>query len=154
VAFARRHMPPPRTNFEKLQDILQKRKGLTLDVSSSGALAASLDKCIVRFISPLIADCGPIYHAIIGSPRTCLQHASAHHGNAVYAVGRVLLLRQRRTRYLRPLWSRKLHLHSFYESDQEICRYAPLPACSHPLTNFSPPHRCACPSPTLGSHRV
>jgi hypothetical protein len=41
-------MPPPKTNFEKLQDILQKRKGLTLDVSSSGALAASLDKCIVR----------------------------------------------------------------------------------------------------------
>jgi len=39
-------MPPPRTNFEKLQDILQKRKGLTLDVTSSGALAASLDKCL------------------------------------------------------------------------------------------------------------
>ena len=47
---ARRHMPPPRANFEKLQDILQKRKGLTLDVSSSGALATSLDKCLVRFI--------------------------------------------------------------------------------------------------------
>lgn len=44
----RRHLPPPRTNFEKLQDILQKRKGFTLDVSSSGALAASLDKCVVR----------------------------------------------------------------------------------------------------------
>ena len=43
----RRHMPPPKTNFEKLEDILKKRKGLTLDVSSSGALAASLDKCIV-----------------------------------------------------------------------------------------------------------
>lgn len=35
-------------NFEKLQDILMKRKGMTLDVSSSGALAASLDKCTVR----------------------------------------------------------------------------------------------------------
>lgn len=44
----RRHLPPPRTNFEKLQDILKKRKGMVLDVSSSGALAASLDKCIVR----------------------------------------------------------------------------------------------------------
>lgn len=43
----RRHLPPPHTNFEKLQDILRKRKGLTLDVSSSGALAASLDKCVV-----------------------------------------------------------------------------------------------------------
>lgn len=48
----RRHLPPPRTNFEKLQDILLKRKGMTLDVSSSGALAASLDKCVVR---PLIS---------------------------------------------------------------------------------------------------
>ncbi|KAI0758758.1 RNB-domain-containing protein [Fomes fomentarius] len=45
TAVLRRHLPPPRTNFEKLQDILNKRKGMTLDVSSSGALAASLDKC-------------------------------------------------------------------------------------------------------------
>ncbi|KAI0683293.1 RNB-domain-containing protein [Cytidiella melzeri] len=42
----RRHLPPPSTNFEKLQDILKKRKGMSLDVSSSGALAASLDKCL------------------------------------------------------------------------------------------------------------
>lgn len=42
-------MPPPKTNFEKLQDVLMKRKDFTLDVSSSGALAASLDKCVVRF---------------------------------------------------------------------------------------------------------
>ncbi|CCM05288.1 uncharacterized protein FIBRA_07501 [Fibroporia radiculosa] len=42
---SRRHLPPPRANFEKLQDILLKRKGLALDVSSSGALAASLDRC-------------------------------------------------------------------------------------------------------------
>ncbi|KAF5369035.1 hypothetical protein D9758_002962 [Tetrapyrgos nigripes] len=46
TAVLRRHLPPPKTNFEKLQDILRKTKGLTLDVSSSGALAASLDKCI------------------------------------------------------------------------------------------------------------
>lgn len=46
TAVLRRHMPPPKTNFEKLQDILMKRKGLTLDVSSSGTLAASLDKCL------------------------------------------------------------------------------------------------------------
>ncbi|KAF6762804.1 mitotic control protein dis3 [Ephemerocybe angulata] len=46
TAVLRRHMPPPKTNFEKLQDILMKRKGLALDVSSSGALAASLDKCL------------------------------------------------------------------------------------------------------------
>lgn len=47
LTICRRHMPPPKTNFEKLQDILQKRKGMSLDVSSSGALAASLDKCLV-----------------------------------------------------------------------------------------------------------
>lgn len=40
-------MPPPQTNFEKLQDLLWKLKGLKLDVSSSGALAASLDACVV-----------------------------------------------------------------------------------------------------------
>ena len=51
VFLCRRHMPPPRTNFEKLQDILLKRKGLVLDVSSSGALAASLDKCIASLLS-------------------------------------------------------------------------------------------------------
>ena len=44
----RRHLPPPRTNFEKLQDILLKTKGMKLDTSSSGALAASLDQCVVR----------------------------------------------------------------------------------------------------------
>lgn len=47
TAVLRRHMPPPKANFEKLQDILLKRRGISLDVSSSGALAASLDKCIV-----------------------------------------------------------------------------------------------------------
>ncbi|CAL1698566.1 unnamed protein product [Somion occarium] len=46
TAVLRRHLPPPKTNFEKLQDILMKRKGMVLDVSSSGALAASLDKCL------------------------------------------------------------------------------------------------------------
>ncbi|KIM82109.1 hypothetical protein PILCRDRAFT_821006 [Piloderma croceum F 1598] len=46
TAVLRRHLPPPHTNFEKLQDILRKRRGLNLDVSSSGALAASLDKCM------------------------------------------------------------------------------------------------------------
>jgi len=46
TAVLRRHCPPPKTNFEKLQDIMMKRKGISLDVSSSGALAASLDKCI------------------------------------------------------------------------------------------------------------
>lgn len=46
TAVLRRHMPPPATNFETLKDILQKRRHLDLDVSSSGALAESLDKCV------------------------------------------------------------------------------------------------------------
>ncbi|KAH7884979.1 hypothetical protein F5I97DRAFT_1937308 [Phlebopus sp. FC_14] len=46
TAVLRRHMPPPKSNFEKLQDVLMKRKGFKLDVSSSGALADSLDKCV------------------------------------------------------------------------------------------------------------
>ena len=41
----RRHAPPPADNFETLQDILKKRRGMDLDVSSSGALAATLDRC-------------------------------------------------------------------------------------------------------------
>ncbi|EJD52508.1 RNB-domain-containing protein [Auricularia subglabra TFB-10046 SS5] len=46
IAVLRRHLPPPKASFEKLQDVLMKRRGMTLDVSSSGALAQSLDKCI------------------------------------------------------------------------------------------------------------
>jgi len=42
----RRHAAPPSDNFETLQDILRKRRGMVLDVSSSGALAHSLDKCV------------------------------------------------------------------------------------------------------------
>jgi hypothetical protein len=43
----RRHAAPPKTNFETLQDILMKRKNMTLDVTSSKALAESLDACVV-----------------------------------------------------------------------------------------------------------
>ncbi|WFD30359.1 exosome catalytic subunit dis3 [Malassezia sp. CBS 17886] len=46
TAVLRRHAPPPSDNFETLQDILRKRRGMELDVSSSGALAASLDRCV------------------------------------------------------------------------------------------------------------
>ncbi|GAA5882413.1 hypothetical protein JCM1840_000408 [Sporobolomyces johnsonii] len=46
TAVLRRHAPPPKTNFEVLQDVLAKRRGMSLDVSTSGALAASLDECV------------------------------------------------------------------------------------------------------------
>ncbi|CAD6586209.1 MAG: exosome catalytic subunit dis3 [Tremellales sp. Tagirdzhanova-0007] len=46
TAVLRRHPVPPKTNFEALQDILMIRKGMTLDVSTSAALAKSLDACV------------------------------------------------------------------------------------------------------------
>lgn len=46
TAVLRRHAPPPSTNFETLREILKKRRGMDLDVSSSGQLAHSLDLCV------------------------------------------------------------------------------------------------------------
>lgn len=46
TALLRRHASPPPQNFEQLAAQLQKKRGLNLDVSSSGALADSLDKCV------------------------------------------------------------------------------------------------------------
>lgn len=48
TAVLRRHAPPPKTNFDGLNDLLSKRKDVSLDVTSNGALAASLDKCVDR----------------------------------------------------------------------------------------------------------
>lgn len=47
TAVLRRHAAPPETNFEVLKDVLMKRRGMSLDTSSSGALAKSLDECVV-----------------------------------------------------------------------------------------------------------
>ncbi|EJU00604.1 RNB-domain-containing protein [Dacryopinax primogenitus] len=47
TAVLRRHQPPPASNFELLEDVLLKRKGMKLDISSSGALANSLDTCVI-----------------------------------------------------------------------------------------------------------
>lgn len=46
TAMLRRHATPPAQNFQDLIDQLQKKRDMTLDVSSSGALANSLDKCV------------------------------------------------------------------------------------------------------------
>jgi exosome complex exonuclease DIS3/RRP44 len=46
TALLRRHASPPPQNFEQLTAQLQKKRGLKLDVSSSGALADSLDACV------------------------------------------------------------------------------------------------------------
>ncbi|VEU21265.1 DEKNAAC102143 [Brettanomyces naardenensis] len=46
VAMLRRHAAPPATNFEILNDMLFVRKGLSLSLESSKALADSLDRCV------------------------------------------------------------------------------------------------------------
>ncbi|KAI4149262.1 MAG: hypothetical protein LQ340_004719, partial [Diploschistes diacapsis] len=45
TALLRRHGAPPRTNFDELSNQLSVKKGLSLDPSSSKALADSLDRC-------------------------------------------------------------------------------------------------------------
>ena len=40
TAVLRRHAPPPKTNFEVLQDVLQKRRGFTLDVSTPSSFVS------------------------------------------------------------------------------------------------------------------
>jgi exosome complex exonuclease DIS3/RRP44 len=46
TALLRRHAAPPATNFSDLSAQLQRMRGFELDVSSSKALAASLDRCV------------------------------------------------------------------------------------------------------------
>ena len=48
TALLRRHAAPPATNFEELSTQLKVKRGLSLDVTSSKALADSLDTCIDR----------------------------------------------------------------------------------------------------------
>lgn len=45
TALLRRHATPPPQNFEELTNQLSKKRDMRLDVSSSGALADSLDRC-------------------------------------------------------------------------------------------------------------
>lgn len=46
TALLRRHATPPASNFAELSDQLKRMRGFELDVSSSKALADSLDKCV------------------------------------------------------------------------------------------------------------
>lgn len=46
TALLRRHAPPPASNFTDLDEQLKRTRGFTLDVSSSKALADSLDLCV------------------------------------------------------------------------------------------------------------
>ena len=45
TAMLRRHAAPPSTNFELLNEMLQVRKGMSISLESSKALADSLDRC-------------------------------------------------------------------------------------------------------------
>lgn len=46
TAMLRRHASPPSTNFELLNEMLQTRKGMSISLESSKALADSLDRCV------------------------------------------------------------------------------------------------------------
>ena len=46
TALLRRHAAPPSSNFEELSNQLKAKRNLTLQTSSSGALASSLDACV------------------------------------------------------------------------------------------------------------
>lgn len=46
TAMLRRHAAPPSTNFETLNEMLQKRKNMHISLESSKALADSLDRCV------------------------------------------------------------------------------------------------------------
>lgn len=46
TAMLRRHASPPSTNFETLNEMLQTRKGMSISLESSKALADSLDRCV------------------------------------------------------------------------------------------------------------
>lgn len=113
TAVLRRHLPPPPTNFEKLQDILLKRKGISLDVSSSGALAASLDKCEVRIHAPPMILKHPDMWS--GSRATCIQHTRTNLGHKMHVVGRIFLLWECRSRHLWSLRVGKPDLYPLYQ---------------------------------------
>jgi hypothetical protein len=105
-----------------------KRKGFKLDVSSSGALADSLDKCVVSSSSFILTDTREhfqltlIFSVTLGSYRSGLQHSRPHNGHPLYAFRGVLLLGECVARYLWALRARKSHLHPFHESYKKICR--------------------------------
>ena len=57
TALLRRHAAPPASNFDDLRDQLKVKRNLSLDVSSSKALASSLDTCIdptIPFFNTLV----------------------------------------------------------------------------------------------------
>jgi len=107
-------MPPPQTNFETLQDILAKRKGLSLDVSSSKALADSLDTCVVSTKASRHANVGSLISRNLGPWASRVQHLGQDHGNAMHARGRVLLLWQCVQGPIRALWIGDTHLYAFH----------------------------------------
>ena len=110
--------------------MLLKRKGFKLDVSSSAALAASLDKCVVRSWS--VDAFRRFLTTDLGSICTGIQYAGPHHGDEVHALRRIFLLWERFQRYVWTLRARKPDLHAFHESDQAIRWYVD--------TRFAPAH--------------
>ncbi|CDO91991.1 unnamed protein product [Kluyveromyces dobzhanskii CBS 2104] len=73
TAMLRRHAPPPSTNFELLNEMLQVKKGMSISLESSKALADSLDRCedpndpylntLVRIMSTRCMMAAQYFHA-------------------------------------------------------------------------------------------
>ena len=158
TAVLRRHLPPPRTNFEKLQDILMKRKGMKLDVSSSGALAASLDLCVVSCSSMFFLFVYLVLsESLEGSGTTSVQHPRSNNGYEVHALCRVFLLRQRGPRYVWSLRTCQPNIHPFHQSYPSIRRsVSPIPSFLTFMSySQSPnPHRRFSAQTTSSSHRI
>src|SRR5258708_14817060 len=117
-------MPPPTVNFEKLKDLLLKLKGVEIDVSTSGALAASLDRCVVGVSCPCqpssISQLADL--SCVGPQGPCIQYLGQNHGHSLYVVCPVFLLRECPSRHVRPLRPRHFHLDSFHEPHPSVCR--------------------------------
>lgn len=138
-------MPPPKTNFETLQDLLLKRKGMSLDVSSSKALATSLDACVVSG-----ALAGPLTSVVkrptllAGPVSSRVQHIGPNYGDEMYAGCRVLLRRQCFQGHFRSLRISHANLHALHCEPQDLrgvhCRniaYSRLAYLQSPIRRYA-----------------
>ena len=81
---------------------------MKLDVSSSGALAASLDRCIVSYRTTQELE---IKTKNFPQKRACFRHPCPRHGDTMHALCRVLVFWKCGHRHIRPLWPRESDLH-------------------------------------------
>jgi hypothetical protein len=148
TAVLRRHLPPPKTNFETLQDILQKKKGMTLEVTSSKALAESLDRCVVSTMKSFENHADPSSDPLGAG----IQYVGTNHGDSMHVGGRVLLLWQCIKGYFRSLRSGQSHLHAFHSKSS--LRQSKGPKLISLAVTHSTICRCTCSSTTCSCNRL